>query len=125
MQYDNFLNLEDLAKELEELKVEEENDPLAFNSDLESRERLNDLLALDSTLSGLEDQIQEDSQAISESYFSTYAQELADDLGYTGGGKEKDNPLLDYIDWDAWAKDLKMDYTEFDFDGGTWLIRSR
>jgi hypothetical protein len=58
---------------------------------------------------------------IRESYFETYAQELAEDIGAIG--KDMQWPLS-HIDWEAAAEELKMDYTEIDFDGITYYMRA-
>lgn len=58
---------------------------------------------------------------IRESHFKEYAQQLAEDIGrYTPGG---DWPL-NCIDWEQAAKELAYDYTEVDFDGVAYLMRS-
>lgn len=58
---------------------------------------------------------------IRESYFSTYAQELASDLH--GDAIRNASWPFDCIDWDEAAEKLKQDYTEVEFDGVTYLIR--
>jgi len=59
---------------------------------------------------------------IRETYFKTYAMELADDLGYTSDDKSSQWPFT-CIDWDMAARDLKMDYTSVEFDGVTYYVR--
>ena len=58
---------------------------------------------------------------IHEDYFTEYAEELCREIG------DIPNDLPDYIacniDWDGVAQDLKVDYTEIDFDGQTYLVR--
>ena len=54
--------------------------------------------------------------------FEDYCQQLAEDCGYCEGGDE--NPLLNYIDWEAWARDCKMDYSSVEVDGSTFYYRS-
>ena len=58
---------------------------------------------------------------IHEDYFTEYAEELCREIG------DIPNDLPDYIacniDWDGVAQDLKVDYTEVDFDGQTYLVR--
>jgi hypothetical protein len=58
---------------------------------------------------------------IRESYFETYARELADDIGAV---KDDAGWPGRHIDWEAAAKELKADYTEVDFDGVTYLMRA-
>lgn len=58
---------------------------------------------------------------IHEDYFTKYAEELASDCC------EMPRNLkwpFRHIDWDAAAEELKQDYTEVDFDGETYYIRS-
>jgi antirestriction protein len=57
---------------------------------------------------------------IRETYFETYAQELAEDCGMVNSDATWPN---NHIDWEAAARDLKQDYTEIDFDGVSYFIR--
>lgn len=57
---------------------------------------------------------------IRDSYFETYAQELADDIGAIPDDVAW--PLT-CIDWEAAARELQQDYTSVDFDGVTYWIR--
>lgn len=57
---------------------------------------------------------------ISENYFTDYAEQMAEDIGAID--REAGWPLS-FIDWDAAAEALKMDYTSVTFDGDTYLIR--
>ena len=58
---------------------------------------------------------------VRESYFETYAEELADELGYI---KPEVSWPYNCIDWGRAARELQMDYTSVDFDGVEYLIRS-
>lgn len=57
---------------------------------------------------------------IRDSYFTQYAEELADDIGAIDCNV---GWPLTCIDWDQAAKELKQDYTAVDFDGETYWIR--
>jgi len=58
---------------------------------------------------------------IRDSYFTEYAQQLAEDIGAINS----DNTWPAYcIDWEWAARDLRMDYTPVDFDGVTYWGRS-
>jgi hypothetical protein len=57
---------------------------------------------------------------IDEDYFVEYAKELAYDIGVVSDDLEWPNT---FIDWDAAADALKVDYTEVEFDGNTYLVR--
>jgi len=56
---------------------------------------------------------------IREDHFTEYCQELLDDIG----DLPKDLPGYIAIDWDKTADNLRVDYTEVDFDGTTYLVR--
>lgn len=57
---------------------------------------------------------------IRDSYFQTYAQELADDIGAVNADAGWPNNC---IDWERAARDLQMDYSSVEFDGVTYWIR--
>lgn len=57
---------------------------------------------------------------IRESYFETYAQQLAEECGMVNDDATWPN---DCIDWEAAARELRMDYSAVDFDGETYLVR--
>ena len=59
---------------------------------------------------------------IAESYFRDYVIDLVADIG----DLPKDLPayIADNIDWYGVAEDLKVDYTEIDMGGNTWLYRA-
>lgn len=55
---------------------------------------------------------------IRESYFRQYAEDLANDIGAI------DSDIrwpLNHIDWSAAADDLRMDYSEYEIRGSTYL----
>lgn len=58
---------------------------------------------------------------IRDSYFTEYAEQLADDIGAID--KDAKWPL-NHIDWEAAADELAADYVELDFSGVTYLARS-
>ncbi|KGP00240.1 hypothetical protein JT27_18070 [Alcaligenes faecalis] len=41
-------------------------------------------------------------------HFEDYAREYAQECGYV----DKDNPLVEYVDWAEWAENMKQDFTE-------------
>jgi antirestriction protein len=57
---------------------------------------------------------------IRDTYFTDYAQEEAYDLGTVSRNLEWPTA---FIDWEAAADNLKIDYAEVDFDGETYWIR--
>ena len=57
---------------------------------------------------------------IRDTYFKTYAQELAYDIGAID--RNATWPTS-YIDWDQATRELQMDYTSVSFDGEDYWIR--
>jgi hypothetical protein len=57
---------------------------------------------------------------INEDYFVKYAEQLAEDIGAID--RHASWPLS-YINWEAAAEALKMDYTSVDFNGTTFYVR--
>ena len=57
---------------------------------------------------------------VADSYFVEYAEQLADDLGLI---PEAHSWPASYIDWEAAARDLQMDYTCFEFQGCIFWVR--
>jgi len=61
---------------------------------------------------------------IRDSYFTTYAQELADDVMPSDEARELAEAWpFRCIDWEQAARELQMDYTAVDFDGVTYWVR--
>ena len=58
---------------------------------------------------------------VRDSYFANYAQQLAEDIGAVNANASWPNNC---IDWEQAARELEVDYTQVDFDGVTYLIRS-
>jgi antirestriction protein len=110
---DDIIDSRDVIERIEELEaIEEPND--------EEKEELAALLALAEEGEGLADW-QYGETLIRNSYFETYAEELAEDIGAIG--KDTQWPLS-FIDWEAAANALKQDYTAIEFDGVTYWGRS-
>jgi antirestriction protein len=61
---------------------------------------------------------------IRDGYFTQYAQQYAEDTGAITDDPQYNRWPLMYIDWDAAARDLQMDYSAIDFDGETYWVRS-
>ena len=57
---------------------------------------------------------------IRDSYFTEYAQQLLEDCGEL----PPDLPSYIEIDWEATARNLRVDYFSVDFDGVTYWIRA-
>lgn len=110
----DVIDSRDIIERIEELEEEEED----FD---ENSEELEALKSLASEAEGCGDWGYGEA-LIRESYFSEYCEELCKDIGDI----PKDLPyyIANNIDWDGVASDLKADYTEVDFDGVTYCIRS-
>lgn len=52
--------------------------------------------------------------------FEDYCRELAEDCYITSADN---NPLLNYVDWEKWARDCSMDYSEVEFRGTSYYWR--
>lgn len=57
---------------------------------------------------------------IRDSYFTEYAQDLADSLGYKASNEWPGR----HIDWEAAAEELKHDYSEVSYAGYTYYLLS-
>ena len=116
-----YLDLRDLATELEDLVDREEDGDNPLDDD--EKERLAALQDLEGQLftESLGEYAQNDSTMIEDIDFEEYAQELAFDVGYAS--RDNTNPLHSFIDWEGWADSLKADYLEVTFEGLTYLIR--
>jgi hypothetical protein len=56
---------------------------------------------------------------VRDSYFTTYAQELLEDVG----DLPKDLPSYIAIDWETTARNIRVDYFSVSFDGVTYWVR--
>ena len=59
-------------------------------------------------------------QFVLEDKFTEYARQIAEETGMV----DLNSNMSNYIDWEVFAHDLKMDYSEFTFEGYTYLTRS-
>jgi len=104
------LDTRDIIKRIEELEAEDELDEA-------DKEELTQAKAL---IEEIGDEAESGVYLIEEDNFEDYAQELAEDTGAIG----KDNQWpLSCIDWEWAARELKMDYTEIEYNGETYLYR--
>jgi len=86
----------------------------------DAQDELDTLLELESDIGSLEECARNGVYFIDEDYFVEFAKELALDIGVIDG-----DPMewpLNNIDWDAAADDLKVDYTEVEFEGNSYLV---
>lgn len=99
--------VESLADELDDMSEDERHDYDA-------------LVALTADASDYAEDWEYGVTLIRDSYFQTYAEELADDIGAVPA--DVSWPLT-CIDWEQAARELQQDYTCVDFDGVTYWVR--
>jgi hypothetical protein len=95
-------------------------DGLEFD-DVDVRE-LHALQALQDQASDYAEDWQYGVALIRDSYFVTYAQELADEIVEPLTDRDQHWPFT-CIDWEKAARELRMDYASVDFDGVTYWVR--
>lgn len=86
----------------------------------DERAELKTLKDLAEEASGYADDWHHGETLIRDSYFETYARELAEDIGAIDHDAKWPNTC---IDWEQAAKELQQDYTSVDFDGTDYWIR--
>ena len=89
--------------------------------DSENGDELKHLTALCKEAGGYAEDWEYGVTLIRDSYFMTYAMELADDIGALEGIGDKWPATC--IDWDKAARELQMDYTSVEFGGATYWVR--
>lgn len=107
--------------ELQDAEVTAKDDPEGSQFGVEDAEELRVLLALEEEAAGYCEDWRYGAPLIRDSYFTAYAQELAEDI--VGAMKHGNDWPFRHIDWDAAADELKQDYTEVDYDGVSYWIR--
>jgi predicted nuclease with TOPRIM domain len=127
---DRFNELEEELEEFEEIIAlynsgVSEYDTLEqfkdwYSDEYELYEELEKLRELQEDLSGADDDFEDGIILIAEENFTAYCKDLVEDIG--------DLPVLSTyvvvdIDWDATADNLRVDYSEVEFNGNTYLYR--
>lgn len=103
----------EIEAKLEEIEKEEQ--------DSENKNELDSLISLAEEGENASSDWQYGATLIRDDYFEDYARELAEDTGRYSS----DEPWpLCCIDWEKAANLLKMDYTEVDYDGVSYWVRS-
>jgi hypothetical protein len=108
---DDIIDIRDVLVEIDDIKITIDDLRAELDGLVERRDRL----AL------LVDNVSGDGPLIRESYFTEYAQQMAEDIGAIS--KDSAWPAC-HIDWDEAADALKIDYTSVDFDGVTYYYRA-
>lgn len=129
--YDDVIDSRDVIARIEELESERDDtneaDPSIDDDGLttwerdntEDAEELKALKALAEEAEGYAADWRYGETLIRASYFKEYCQQLVEDIGDLPKGM----PGYLVIDWDATTRNLKVDYTEVDFDGVPYLVR--
>lgn len=127
--YDDFFDSRDVLERIKELEEKMEDNPhcedcedFEYNVEAladEEREDWEALTALRDEVS--REDFEDGITFIREDYFSTYAEELAYDIGAISRAAEWP---ANHIDWDAAAEELMMDYMTVEFFGGTYFYRA-
>lgn len=117
----DLIDVRDLIARVEELEAEQASDPMAFDNG----EELDTLTSIMEELAGMGGDEQWRGHwypvtLIRDSYFRTYAEELADDIGAMP--RDAAWPLT-CIDWEQAARELRYDYSGVDIDGVTYWTR--
>ena len=87
--------------------------------DEENEAELKALKALAEEAEGYSEDWRHGAPLVRDSYFEDYARELLEDIGDIPRGL----PHYIEIDWEATARNIRMDYTEVDFDGVSYWVR--
>ena len=116
---ENFPHYEEMTDTFEDIRFEEE-EIQSWKEDW-----LDEIVAI-TDIERLEDEIDSSEweyglQLIEEDEFQDYCEELMEEFGYIN----KDTPQLvkNNIDYEGIAEDMKVDYSEVDFRGITYLFR--
>jgi hypothetical protein len=117
---DDIIDSRDVIARIEELEsiegIEEKIDNLEDDDDAKELVALRELAG---EAEGYAPDWTYGATLIRESYWTEYVQELLEDCGEL----PRDLPGYIVIDWDATTRNIKVDYTEVDFDGVTYLVR--
>lgn len=119
---DEITNAEDIIDSRDVIERIEELEDMAEDGDLDEdgTDELKALQALAKEAANYAPDWEHGEALIRESYFVEYAEQLAEDIGAIN----RDAPWpQSHIDWEAAARELRIDYTDVDFDGVTYLIR--
>ena len=114
--------LQDLESEIDDTNVEIDQAKQELEDWKESNlEELETLKSLAEESSCFAPDWEYGATLIRESYFTEYCEDLCKDIGDIPS--ELPWYISNHIDWDGVAREIKMDYTEVDFDGVAYFIR--
>lgn len=119
---DDVIDSRDVIERIEELEGERadiEDIQLLVDWDEENKAELEALKAFADEAEGYSEDWRYGATLVRDSYFEDYARELLEDIGDIPRGL----PHYIEIDWEATARNIRMDYTEVDFDGVSYWVR--
>ena len=114
--YEDVIDSRDIIERIEELDSMKENEEL----NEEETEELEILIDLQEQCQGYASDWAYGATLIHEKYFTEYTEDMCNDIGVVD--TRNDNWWI-VIDWEKTADNVKMDYTEVDFNGETYYIR--
>lgn len=123
---DDIIDSRDIVEKIKEYESELEDIP---EEDTKARDEWSDenqedykaLLRMVDEIDGYSgDSAKDGVTLIRDSYFETYCQEFAEDIGAINKDSSWPNNC---IDWEKAARELQMDYTSLEFDGVTYWFR--
>ncbi len=122
---DDMIDSRDVIARIEHLSALRQPGPVDLDDDNDTDQdtlfaELAALEALQAEAEGYSPDWQYGATLIRDSYFETYAEELAEDIGAID--RNASWPL-NHIDWKAAAEALQQDYTSVEFDGVTYWVR--
>lgn len=129
--YDDVIDSRDVIARIEELEnerselvdaVEEAgtNDAVVEWDNSDEAHELATLRALADEAEGYSGDWKYGATLVRDSYFETYAQEFAEEIGAIPDNAQWPCTC---IDWEQAARELQMDYTSVEFDGVTYWVR--
>ena len=116
---ENTIDSREIVERIEYLESLELDESDEDEIDESNKEELRLLKALAEECEGYGDWIQ-GIALIREDFFEEYAREFAEDIGAIS---DDVSWPCNCIDWERAARELKIDYTEVDFDGVSYLFR--
>lgn len=125
IEHDNVIQRDDIGEYLDYidgLKRDSEDEDYSDEERASFREELdeNDPELIEQLRTMYEETSNTEESFISEYYWDDYAAEYADDILLS----DAPDTLRSYFDYDAWSRDLCMDYTAYTYDGTTYYTRT-
>lgn len=124
---DDIIDSRDIEARIEQLTALEQPGPVDLGNDADNEQDQDILFAELKALRKLAEEAESyapdwtyRATLVRDSYFKEYAEQLAEDCDLIQAGATWPNNC---IDWDEAARQLKMNYTEVDFDGIAYWIR--